>query len=163
MSIGLSIASGSLYEACRLRANRWTKADRTKMGWNNGANSNQLYRPEASRLLTEPPTDITFISCSYCSGVRNLEKPQSDDKYACPSSCAQAADPWSVIAERRVLSVCILTIPLPTTLRAISASSMTALEESSPPMTMALILSRLKQVPVLVSRNSSMNWTRRSW
>jgi hypothetical protein len=27
------------------------------MGWNNGANSNQLYRPEASRLLTVAPAD----------------------------------------------------------------------------------------------------------
>jgi hypothetical protein len=28
------------------------------MGWNNGANSNQLNRPEASRLLTGAPADI---------------------------------------------------------------------------------------------------------
>jgi hypothetical protein len=27
------------------------------MGWNSGANSNQLYRPEASRLLTGAPAD----------------------------------------------------------------------------------------------------------
>jgi hypothetical protein len=27
------------------------------MGWNNGTNSNQLYRPEASRLLTGAPAD----------------------------------------------------------------------------------------------------------
>jgi hypothetical protein len=27
------------------------------MGWNNGANSNQLYRPEASRFLTGAPVD----------------------------------------------------------------------------------------------------------
>jgi hypothetical protein len=27
------------------------------MGWNNGANSNQLYRPEASRFLTGAPAD----------------------------------------------------------------------------------------------------------
>jgi len=68
MSIGLSIASGSLYEACRLRANRWTKADRTKMGWNNGANSNQLYRSEASRLLTGAPADKE----AYISQEQNI-------------------------------------------------------------------------------------------
>jgi hypothetical protein len=47
MLFSLSVANGSLYEACRLIANRW----------NNGANSNQLYRPEASRLLTVAPAD----------------------------------------------------------------------------------------------------------
>jgi hypothetical protein len=34
---------GSLHEACRLRADGWDK--------NNGASSDQLHRPEASRLL----------------------------------------------------------------------------------------------------------------
>jgi hypothetical protein len=33
------------------------RSDRTKMGWNNGASSNQLYRTEASRLLTGAPAD----------------------------------------------------------------------------------------------------------
>jgi hypothetical protein len=34
---------GNLHEACRLRADGWDK--------NNGASSDQLHRPEASRLL----------------------------------------------------------------------------------------------------------------
>jgi hypothetical protein len=31
-----------------------------QMGWNNGASSNQLYRPEASRLLTGAPADKLY-------------------------------------------------------------------------------------------------------
>jgi hypothetical protein len=35
------------------------------MGWNNGANSNQLYRPEASRLLTGAPADNKLIGSHF--------------------------------------------------------------------------------------------------
>jgi hypothetical protein len=34
------------------------------MGWNNGTNSNQLYRPEASRLLTGAPADTSLWPAS---------------------------------------------------------------------------------------------------
>jgi hypothetical protein len=35
------------------------------MGWNNGANSNQLYRPEVSRLLTGAPADNVGLSIFF--------------------------------------------------------------------------------------------------
>jgi hypothetical protein len=45
-------------EAAYMRLAGKEQTDGTKMGWNNGANSNPLYRPEASRFLTGAPADI---------------------------------------------------------------------------------------------------------
>jgi hypothetical protein len=41
------------------------------MGWNNGTNSNQLYRPEASRLLTGAPADTPPEPCEKTHQTMN--------------------------------------------------------------------------------------------
>jgi hypothetical protein len=94
MSNSLSIANGSLYEACRLRANRWTK-----IGWNDSVNSNQLYRPEASRILTEAPADTDqgrpppFHGASTDTKARRLERMYLTARTLQPAAfcCCEAA------------------------------------------------------------------------
>jgi hypothetical protein len=50
-------------EAAYMRLAGKEQTDGTKMGWNNGANSNSLYRPEASRFLTGAPADTPPEPC----------------------------------------------------------------------------------------------------
>jgi hypothetical protein len=50
-------------EAAYMRLAGKEQTDGTKMGWNNGANSNPLYRPEASRFLTGAPADTPPEPC----------------------------------------------------------------------------------------------------
>jgi hypothetical protein len=63
------------------------------MGWNNGANSNQLYRPEASRLLTGAPADINKckeLFNNLPAGVDSGRIPASDSMNGSDAEAAPA-------------------------------------------------------------------------